>query len=97
MGCKLNYDSDANGTPDTAKILAWIDTTGLDAMNKPKNGWAKTLDLMIPFSQVQLKTPATPYVVTIGKPQLAQATLRIDGQGSSYQYKYIAYRKLTPQ
>lgn len=95
MGCKLNYDADADGTPDTAKILAWVDTGGLDADEKPTNMWVNTLDLTIPFSEVELKTPATPYVATIGHPELAQATIRIDEQDEdTYQYKFIAYRNL---
>lgn len=96
MGCKLNADSNGDGTPDTARILGYVDTSGFDAAGKPQNQWVPTLDLSIPFSEVELKSPAVPYVVTIGKASLSQATIRIDGQGSSYKYQYIAYRKLAP-
>lgn len=94
MGCKLNLDTNGDGNPDTAKILAYVDPTGLDSSGKPNNNWVKTLDLAIPFSEVKLKSPGKPYVVTIGHPEEAQATLRIDQQGSSYQYKFVAYRRL---
>jgi hypothetical protein len=53
-----------------------------------------TLDVEIPFSEVGLKSPATPYVATIGHPEAAQATARIDAQGAGYEYKYVTYRKL---
>jgi hypothetical protein len=96
MGCKLNLDTNGDGNPDTAKVLGFVDTTGLDAAGKPNNNWIKTLDLTIPFSQVLLKSPGIPYVVTIGKPELAQATVRVDEQDASYRYKFIAYRKLAP-
>ncbi|MGE0547444.1 MAG: hypothetical protein AB7R00_10320 [Kofleriaceae bacterium] len=94
MGCKLNLDTDGDGEPDAAKVLAYVDTSGFDANDKPQNNWVNTLDETIPFDDVQLKSPAEPYVATIGKPEISQATMRIDGQGSDYDYKFIAYRKL---
>ena len=48
----------------------------------------------VPFTEVGLKSPSTPYVATIGHPEEAQATLRIDQQGSGYEYKYVTYRRL---
>ncbi|MGE0868459.1 MAG: hypothetical protein AB7P03_07855 [Kofleriaceae bacterium] len=94
MGCKLNLDTNNDGEPDAAKILAFIDTSGLDADGKPQNNWESTLDETIRFDEVSLKSPAEPYVATIGKPEISQATMRIDGQGDDYDYKFIAYRKL---
>jgi hypothetical protein len=96
MGCKLNFDSNKDGTFDTAKVLAFVDTSGFDASGKPQNKWQPTLDLSIPFADVQLKSPEEPYVATIGKPEISQATLRIDGQGGDYDYKFLAYRVLQP-
>ncbi|MGE0546193.1 MAG: hypothetical protein AB7O24_20820 [Kofleriaceae bacterium] len=97
MGCKLNFDSDGDGEADSAKVLAFVDTTGLDGDGKPQNNWEATLDETISFDDVELKSPAEPYVAKIGKPELSQATMRIDGQGDDYDYKFIAYRKLQPK
>ncbi|MGE3543191.1 MAG: hypothetical protein AB7L28_04645 [Kofleriaceae bacterium] len=97
MGCKLNFDSDGDGEADSAKVLAFVDTSGLDADGKPQNNWESTLDETISFDDVELKSPSEPYVATIGKPELAQATMRIDEQGDDYDYKFIAYRVLQPK
>ncbi|HYO60020.1 discoidin domain-containing protein [Archangium sp.] len=94
MGCKLNLDQDGNGSIDRIRVLAWVDPTGLDSTGKPKNGWVNTLDLTLTLPDVDLKSPTIPYVVTIGQSAESQATIRIDEQGSSYQYKYVAYRRL---
>ncbi len=94
LGCKLNVDRSGDGPPDAARIVAMIDVGGLDASGRPRNGWRTTLDVEIPFTEVGLKSPATPYVATIGHPEEAQATLRIDEQGSGYEYKYVTYRRL---
>jgi hypothetical protein len=71
-----------------------IDVGGLDASGRPRNEWRTTLDVDIPFTEVGLKSPSTPYVATIGHSEEAQATLRIDQQGSGYEYKYVTYRRL---
>jgi hypothetical protein len=94
LGCKLNLDRSGDGKPDTARIVAMIDAGGLDASDRPKNEWRTTLDVEIPFTEVGLKSPSTPYVATLGHPEEAQATLRIDQQGPGYEYKYVTYRRL---
>jgi hypothetical protein len=94
LGCKLNLDKTGDGTPDTARIVAMVDAGGLDAAGRPANVWKPTLDLEIPFGEVGLKSPATPFVVTIGHSEMAQATLRIDQQGAGYEHKYVTYRRL---
>jgi hypothetical protein len=90
----LNVDRSGDGTPDTARIVAMIDVGGLNPSGQPTNEWRTTLDVEIPFTEVGLKSPATPYVATIGHSEEAQATLRIDGQGSGYEYKFVTYRRL---
>lgn len=94
LGCKLNVDRDGDGTADAARIVAMVDLAGLDAAGKPGNDWRTTLDVAIPFGDVGLKSPAAPYVATIGRPAEAQATFRTDGQGPGYEYKYVTYRRL---
>ncbi|MEJ7730574.1 MAG: discoidin domain-containing protein [Polyangiaceae bacterium] len=97
MGCKLNLDDNADGEIDRVWVVAWVDPQGLDAQGKPKNAWTKVFDKKIDLDDVELKSPTEPYVATIGKPQLAQATLRIDEQNEDdYQYRYIAYRSPVP-
>ncbi len=94
LGCKLNLDRSGNGTPDTARIVAMVDVAGLDAAGRPRNDWRTTLDVEIPFTDVGLKSPATPYVVTIGHPEEAQATFRTDEQGPAYEHRHVTYRRL---
>jgi hypothetical protein len=94
LGCKLNIDRNGDGTPDTARIVAMVDAAGLDASGRPGNDWRTTLDVEIPFAEVGLKSPATPYVATIGHPEDAQATFRTDEQGPAYEYRYVTYRRL---
>lgn len=98
MGMKLNLDTDGDGKTDKVRVLAWVDPDGLDAAGKPKNGWKKTLDVTLALSEVKLKSPTIPYVTTIGESSQAQATIRIDGQDDgSYEYKFVAYRRLARQ
>lgn len=40
--------------------------------------------------------PTVPYVTTIGESEAAQATMRIDEQGDSFEYQYLAYRSPVP-
>jgi hypothetical protein len=96
MGCKVNVDSDGNGEPDAARVVSWVDPTGLDGNGAPNNGWVVVFDHTIDFADIDLKSPAEPYVVTIGEADQAQATIRIDEQGADYDYKFVAYRKLEP-
>lgn len=98
MGMKLNLDTDGDGKTDKVRVLAWVDPDGLDAAGKPKNGWKKTFDATLALADVDLKSPTIPYVTTIGESSAAQATIRIDEQeASSYEYKYVAYRRLSRQ
>jgi hypothetical protein len=94
LGCKLNVDRSGDGIADTARIVAMVDAGGLDSSGRPANRWRTTLDVEIPFTEVGLKSPATPYVTTIGHPEEAQATLRIDQQDAGYEYRYVTYRRL---
>jgi hypothetical protein len=93
MACKLNLDDNADSQVDKIWTVAWVDPQGLDAQGKPKNAWTKVFDKKLSLGEVKLKSPTEPYVATIGKPQLAQATVRIDEQDEgSYEHKYVAYR-----
>lgn len=96
MGCKLNLDKDGDGEIDHVWYLAWVDPDGLDADGNPRNGWVVTLDAEFAVEDVGLKSPTVPYVTTIGESEAAQATMRIDEQGDSYEYDYIAYRSPVP-
>jgi hypothetical protein len=98
MGMKLNVDTDGDGKTDKVRVLAWVDPDGLDAAGKPKNGWKKVFDVTLALADVELKSPTIPYVTTIGQSSAAQATIRIDEQDAdSYEYKYVAYRRLVWQ
>jgi hypothetical protein len=97
MGCKLNLDEDENGEVDHIWYVAYVDPEGLDAAGNPRNGWVQTLDLKIDVDDVELKSPAVPYVVTIGEEDEAQATMRIDEQDEDdYGYAFVTYRAPVP-
>lgn len=97
MACKLNLDDDGDGTTDTIWYVAYVDPQGLDAQGNPANAWAQTMDAKIPVDDVELKSPAVPYVVTIGEADQAQATMRIDEQDEdAYEYDHITYRAPIP-
>jgi hypothetical protein len=57
-----------------------VDVRGLDPTTmKPLNSWKITYKRVFKPSDIAaLKSIWTPYVATIGKPELAQQTIRID-------------------
>jgi hypothetical protein len=93
LGCKMNIDVNYDGTVDFIRVLAGVDPAGL-VNGRPANRWVKTYDAVFRPEDVQLKSPTIPYVVKIGQPKEAQATIRVDGQGSGYKYQFVTYRAL---
>ncbi|NOJ30481.1 MAG: hypothetical protein DA328_09980, partial [Nitrososphaeraceae archaeon] len=66
------------------RLIAWIEPDGLDSEGKPLNNYVKVLDELI-------TDPIwyTPYDVTD-----FQNTIRVDGQDSSFEYKYAYAREV---
>jgi hypothetical protein len=101
-GFKVNLDDDGDGKPDRVAIVGMVDVGGLDSTTmKPINNWKTTYRRIFTPSQIGLKSIWTPYVATIGKPELAQNTIRIDQQSQSKwqssnpPYKYVSCKKVT--
>jgi hypothetical protein len=95
MGCKLNVDANSDGKVEAVRVYGAVDPGGLTASGEPANKWVTTYDNTFAVSEVKLKSPTVPYVVTIGQSAKAQATIRIDEQSrSTYQHKFVSYRVL---
>jgi hypothetical protein len=102
-GLKVNLDSDGDGKPDRVALIGMVDVGGLDAITmKPQNNWKTTFLRIFKPSEIALKSIWTPYVATIGKPGLAQQTIRIDQQSQSEwlsssnpPYKYVTCKEVT--
>jgi hypothetical protein len=103
-GLKVNLDSDGDGKPDRVALIGMVDVGGLDAITmKPRNNWKTTFSRIFKPSEIALKSIWTPYVATIGKPELAQQTIRIDQQSQSEwlssssnpPYKYVTCKEVT--
>lgn len=102
-GLKVNLDSDGNGNPDRVALIGMVDVGGLDAITmKPRNNWKTTFSRIFKPSEIALKSIWTPYVATIGKPGLAEQTIRIDQQSQSEwlsssnpPYKYVTCKEVT--
>ena len=103
-GLKVNLDTDKDGQPDKVAIIGAVDVGGLDtttATLKPVNNWKITFKRIFSPSEIGLKSIYTPYVATMGHPELAQQTLRIDQQSqSAWQsttnppYKYVTCKEI---
>jgi hypothetical protein len=102
-GLKVNLDSDDDGKPDRVGLIGMVDVGGLDSTTmKPRNSWKVTYSRIFRPSEIALKSIWTPYVATIGKPELAQQTIRIDQQSqsewlstSNLPYRYVTCKEVT--
>lgn len=101
-GFKVNLDDNSDGNPDRVAIVGMVDVGGLNSTTmKPVNNWKLTYKRVFKPSQIALKSIWTPYVATIGKPELAQNTIRIDQQSQSEwqssnpPYKYVSCKEVT--
>jgi hypothetical protein len=101
-GLKVNLDDNGDGKPDRVALYAYVDVGGLDPTTmKPVNNWKGTYKRVFSPSEIALKSIWTPYVATIGKPQLAQQTIRVDQQSQSEwqssnpPYKYVTCKEVT--
>lgn len=99
-GLKINLDTTGDGQPDKVALIGMIDPSGLDANGKPVNNWRITFKRIFSPSEIDLKSIFTPYVATIGHPELAQTTMRIDQQNQSAwlsstpPYKFVTCKEL---
>ena len=101
-GLKVNLDDDGDGNPDRVALIGMVDVGGLDLTTmKPRNNWKITYRRVFKPSEIALKSIWTHYVVTIGKPELAVQTIRIDQQSLSEwtsdnrPYKYVTCKEVT--
>jgi hypothetical protein len=101
-GLKINLDINGDGTPDRVALIGMVDVGGLDPTTmKPVNNWKITYNRVFAPSEIVLKSIWTPYVATIGKPELAYTTIRIDQQSQSEwkstnpPYKYVTCKEIT--
>jgi hypothetical protein len=101
-GLKVNLDANRDGKPDRVALIGMVDTGGLDPTTmKPRNNWKITYKRIFTPSEIALKSIWTPYVATIGKPELACQTIRIDQQSqsewlsSNRPYKYVTCKEVT--
>jgi hypothetical protein len=101
-GLKVNLDNDDDGNPDRVALIGMVDVGGLDPTTmKPRNNWKITYRRIFRPSEIALKSIWTHYVVTIGKPELAVQTIRIDQQSqsewtsSNRPYKYVTCKEVT--
>jgi hypothetical protein len=101
-GLKVNLDTNGDGNPDRVVLIGMVDVGGLDPTTmKPRNNWKITYRRDFKPSEIALKSIWKPYVATIGKPGLAQQTIRIDQQSqsewlsSNRPYKYVTCKEVT--
>jgi hypothetical protein len=101
-GLKVNLDDNRDGKPDRVALIGMVDTGGLDPTTmKPRNSWKITYRRIFAPSEIALKSIWTPYVATIGKPELAQTSIRVDEQSQSEwqssnpPYKYVTCKQVT--
>ena len=101
-GLKVNLDDNADGKPDRVTLYSFVDVGGLDPTTmKPVNNWKMTYKRVFSPSEIALKSVWTPYVATIGKPELAEQTIRIDQQSQSEwlssnpPYRYVTCKQVT--
>lgn len=101
-GMKVNLDYDGDGKPDRVSLLGLVDVGGLNPTTmKPANKWKVTYTRNFGPSEIDLKSIWTPYVATIGKPELAYQTIRVDEQSQSEwlsddpPYRYVTCKEVT--
>jgi hypothetical protein len=101
-GLKVNLDTNGDGKPDRVALVGMVDVGGLDSSTlKPVNNWKVTFLRYFNSSQIDLKSIWTPFVATIGKPELAYQTIRIDNQtqseweSSNPPYRYVTCKEVT--
>jgi hypothetical protein len=101
-GLKVNLDSNGDGKPDRVALIGMVDVGGLNSTTmKPRNNWRITYRRIFKPSEIALKSIWTPYVATIGKPELAYQTIRIDQQSQSEwlssnpPYRYVTCKQVT--
>ena len=93
--------TNGDGKPDRVALIGMVDVGGLDPTTmKPVNNWKITYSRVFTPSEIALKSIWTPYVATIGKPELAQTTIRVDQQSQSEwqssnpPYKYVTCKEV---
>ena len=101
-GLKVNLDDNRDGKPDRVALIGMVDVGGLNSTTmKPVNNWKITYRRIFTPSEIALKSIWTPYVATIGKPELAQTSIRVDEQSQSEwqssnpPYKYVTCKQVT--
>jgi hypothetical protein len=101
-GLKVNLDDNKDGKPDRVALYGFVDVGGLNPTTmKPVNNWRATYKRVFKPSEIALKSIWTPYVATIGKPELAQQSIRVDEQSQSEwlssnpPYKYVTCKQVT--
>jgi hypothetical protein len=102
-GLKVNLDDNRDGKPDRVALIGMVDVGGLNPTTmKPVNNWKITYRRIFTPSEIALKSIWTPYVATIGKPELAYQTIRIDQQSqsewlssSNRPYRYVTCKEVT--
>jgi hypothetical protein len=102
-GLKVNLDDDdGDGNPYRVALIEMVDVGGLNLTTmKPLNNWKITYRRVFKPSEIALKSIWMPYVATIGKPELAQQTIRVDQQSQSEwlssnpPYKYVTCKEVT--
>src|SRR5688572_30813489 len=76
IGMKVNLDENRDGKPDRVTLIGMVDVGGLNPTTmKPVNHWRTTYRRTFSPSEIDLKSIWTPYVATIGRPELAQQTI----------------------
>jgi hypothetical protein len=101
-GLKVNLDDNSDGKPDRVALIGMVDVGGLNLTTmKPVNSWRTAYARVFRPSEIALKSIWTPYVATIGKPELAQQSIRVDEQSQSEwqssnpPYKYVTCKEVT--
>jgi hypothetical protein len=101
VGLKINLDTDGDDKPDKVAILGMVDFGGLTPEEgKPANQWKITFKRIFTPLEIDLKSIFTPYVATIGKPELALHTIRIDQQihsawmSSNPPYRFVTCKEV---
>src|ERR687893_54936 len=83
-GLKVRLDDNGDGKSDRVALVGMVDVGGLNSTTmKPVNNWKVTYLRYFRPPEIALESIWTPYVATIGKPELAYQTIRIDEQSQT--------------
>ena len=101
-GLKVNLDDNGDGKSDRVALVGMVDVGGLNSTTmKPVNNWKVTYLRYFRPTEIALERIWTPYGATIGKPELAYQTIRIDEQSqtewrsSNPPYGYVTCKEVT--